>query len=101
MYGKLIDGEMEYASKNVSYNGKLICNPKEELLRKLGYLPIVLTERESKEGYISVSYWEEEGNQIIQKWRQEEVKEEITLDDRVTALEDAFSEFVDEVMNNG
>lgn len=101
MYGKLVDGKIEYASKNVNYNGKLICNAKKEILLKLGYLPLVETEQEIQEGYISIPYWEQEENQIVQKWKFEKASETITTEDRMNALEDAFSEFVGEVMNDG
>ena len=101
MYGKLVNGRIEYAPKNIVHNGKLICNPKDALLLKLGYFPVVLTEQEAQEGYISIPYWEEENNQIIQKWKFEKAEEQITTDDTVSILEDAFSEFVNEVMCDG
>lgn len=101
MYGKLINEKIEYAPKNLNYKGRLICNPKEDLLLGLGYLPVVLTEQERQEGHVSIPYWEQEESRIVQKWKFEKMEEGITIEDRVTTLEDAFSEFVSEVMANG
>ncbi len=79
MFGRLINGKFEYAPKNIVHNGKLICNPKPDFLLKLGYLPVKLTESSKKEGYVSIFYWEKEGNKIVQKWKFEKIEREMEV----------------------
>lgn len=100
MFGRLIDGKFEYAPKNVVCKGKFICNPNSNVLMNLEYLPVKYTKKPEKEGFIAVSYWEQEENEIVQKWSFEKLNIEPTVEERVSILEDAFVEFVNEVMSN-
>lgn len=100
MFGRLSDGRLEYAPKNVIYKGSFVCNPNSDVLMDLGYLPIKHTEKTEKEGFVAVSYWEQEENQIIQRWNFEKISLDLSVEERVSILEDAFVEFVNEVMGN-
>lgn len=70
MYGKIVENELIMAPSIVEVGNKLVFNPSEELLIELGFREVAFTNpNESVNGKYIESYWEEEDNQIVQKWR--------------------------------
>ena len=72
-YGKIIDGQLEYAYRPMEIKGEWHSNPSEELLLELGYKPIEYTEMPVKEGYYYTSSFEDEGDKIVQVWTEHEI----------------------------
>lgn len=68
MYGKIIDGKLEVARKVVKLNEQVIFNPSEEILKELGYKPVYIEPVNVESGYGVEPYWEEEKENIVQKW---------------------------------
>lgn len=88
MYGKITDGILRYAPRTISYEGKTIANPPEEILLKIGYLPVVRADRwETDNDHYIVSHWEEQENKIVEVLEEKEITEdERTLDEKVDDL---------------
>lgn len=70
-YGKLVNGAIKYASTFLRTEEALIINPTKEQYEQAGYKAIAETEMPIKDGYYYVPYYEDDGSQIIQKWREE------------------------------
>lgn len=69
MYGKLIDGEIEFAPTTVYLPDRTVCNPPAFLLIDLGYKEIILTEApEVPPGYYAQLSWVEGDDTITQTW---------------------------------
>lgn len=70
MYAKLISGTLRSAPKKVTYNGKTIFNPPEEILLDMGYLPVAYTDMPADvpEGRHYESSWSQGENEIVQVW---------------------------------
>lgn len=70
MYAKLISGTLRSAPKKVTYNGKVIFNPPEEILLDMGYLPVTYTDMptDASNGQHYESYWEYTDTEIVQVW---------------------------------
>lgn len=70
MYAKLINGTLRSATEKVDYNGKTIFNPPEDVLLKLGYLPVTYTDMPTDvpEGQHYESHWEQTDTEIVQVW---------------------------------
>lgn len=105
MYAILVNGTLKRAPKMVKYKGKTIVNPKDEVLKELGYYPVIYTDMpdNADEGKYYTSYWEQTEDAIVQKWRLEDipqVSEIPTEGERLEALEQAMLELA-EVMADG
>lgn len=96
MYGKLENGILQYAPKNVTCGDKRIINPLEETLLSLGYLPIADTEPPRAEtGTHTVGRWEQTETEIVKVWTVEEDEPaEPTAEERLAALESAMLEMI-------
>lgn len=70
MYAKLINKVLRRAPNKVTYNGRLYCNPTEDILKELGYQKVTYTECPSNvpEGYHYESSWTQGEDEIIQEW---------------------------------
>lgn len=71
MYAKLISGTLRSAPKKVTYNGKTIFNPTEEILLDMGYLPVTYTDMptDSPSGQHYESSWSQTDTEIMQVWK--------------------------------
>ena len=78
-FGKLNDGQLEYAYRPMEINGEWHSNPSEEVLIEQGYKPIEYTEMPVKEGYYYTSKFETRLNKIIQIWEEHKIPEEDNL----------------------
>lgn len=69
-YGKVINGTLRSSPKKVTHNGHLIYNPKEDVLKELGYLPVTKVDMptDAPEGQHYESSWEQGENEILQTW---------------------------------
>ena len=69
MYGKIIDGELQYAPNKLIINDTQVWNaPSEDYLAQ-GWKEVIFTEPpEAPIGYYYESGWEEDGNAIVQTW---------------------------------
>ena len=70
MYAKLISGTLRSAPKKVTYNGKTIFNPPEEILLDMGYLPVAYTDMppDTPDGQHYESSWSQTDTEIVQVW---------------------------------
>lgn len=105
MYAKLVNGTLKRAPKSVKHEGKTILNPSENVLKQLGYYPVIYTEMpmDAEEGTYYSSYWEQTEEAIVQKWKLEDIPkipETPTDRERLEALEQAMLELA-EVMADG
>lgn len=69
MYGKIIEGMLQYAPRKIKEGNSTTYNPTVETLEALGYKPIVYTDQPQTEiGYTAECSWIDEGEQITQIW---------------------------------
>lgn len=70
MYAKLVNGSLRASPKNVEHSGKIICNPKEDILLALGYLPVCYTNMPDNApiGQHYEQHWEQTETEIVQVW---------------------------------
>lgn len=93
MYAKLISGTLRSAPKKVTYNGKTIFNPPEEILLDMGYLPVTYTDipTDAPHGQHYESSWSQTDTEIVQVWtlvdNPAEPEPELSADERIEALE--------------
>lgn len=87
MYGKIEDGVLVYASKNIVLDGVTICNPTPEEMKRAGFKEIRETEMPSDapEGQMYVASYEDKGEYIEQTWSL--TVKPISLEERVAAME--------------
>ncbi len=92
MYGKLENGNLTVAPKDVVFGDKRIINPTDEILAALGYMEIVFTDMpETEAGYHAEPSWEIQEEKLVRVW--ETVADEPieptspTVEERVTMLE--------------
>lgn len=69
-YAKLVNGSLRASPKNVEHSGKIICNPKENILLDMGYLPVTYTDMptDAPDGQHYESHWEQTDTEIVQVW---------------------------------
>ena len=72
-YGKLENGTITYATKRIEHNGYITINPTDEQLKGAGYMEVVYTTPEEKEGYIAKSTWKKVRGKIKQTWEYEPI----------------------------
>ena len=70
MYAKLENGRIIYPPKHLKEAGRYIANYNhhEEALQADGWLEVVESEPENREGFSPVARYEESNNKIIQSW---------------------------------
>jgi len=69
MYAKLENEKLTYAPKHLIINDQKVWNASESAYIAQGWFPVIRTEvPETEEGYYAESHYEQEGNQIVQKW---------------------------------
>ena len=66
-YGKIVNGVLTVAPKQVRVNGRLIASPRAADYKKAGYLPINPTHN-PPEGYKWTDQWEVQGGKIVKKY---------------------------------
>lgn len=90
MYGKLIDGVLQYAPKKIKDGNRTTYNPTAETLEALGYKPIVLTDQpQTDTGYTAECLWIDDGEKITQIWNIEE--RDLYADEIAEALAEVLS----------
>lgn len=67
MYGQLKDNVLRYAPNPIVQDGKRIYNPSDELLRKQGYMPVIMAER-PLDGRHCVQSYEQTESEIRIVW---------------------------------
>ena len=68
-YGKLIDGNINWAKNPIVYKGFRIANPPASIYLELGYKPVRFTDPpEVEPGYYAVYSWREDAEEIVQVW---------------------------------
>jgi hypothetical protein len=66
-YGKVVNGVLTVAPKQIKVNGRLIASPRSADYKKAGYLPIDPTNA-PPEGYKWADQWEEKDGKIVKKY---------------------------------
>ena len=66
-YGKVVNGVLTVAPKQIKVNGRLIASPRAADYKKAGYLPIDATDA-PPEGYKWADQREEKGGKIVKKY---------------------------------
>ena len=77
-YGKIVCGTLKVPQIYPGYivlNGKKVYKPTEKQYKTSGYLPVVESEPEQREGYEAVASYKEEGGKIVQVWNYSEIVE--------------------------
>lgn len=87
-YAKLVDGALYLAPKKIKDGTKTTYNPPADMLIELGYKELIYTDApETDDTHYAVPSWEESDNAITQVWAIEELPDEVTGEDVMTALE--------------
>lgn len=70
MYAKLESGALRRAPNKVTHNNKIIFNPPEDVILKLGYFPVTYMDMpvDAPEGKHYESHWEQTETEIVQVW---------------------------------
>lgn len=89
-YAKLVNGSLRASPKNVEYNGRIICNPKEDVLLALGYLPVTYTDMPSDavNGQHYEPHWEQGDTEIVQVW---ELVEDVVMPEGELTADEALA----------
>ena len=88
-YANLINNYPRYAPKMLVHNDTKIFNPSDDLYIAHGYLPVITTDAPTTDDeHYAVPSWKEENGQIVQEWSVEEIPDEATESDYITALQD-------------
>ncbi len=96
MYGKLENGILTYAPKDVILGDRRFINPTGEILSELGFMEVIFTEKpEPEEGYHAEASWAIHENKLERVWTVVE-NEPIppTNEERISALEEALLEII-------
>lgn len=90
LYAKLISGTLRSAPKKVTYNGKTIFNPPEEVLLELEYLPVTYTDMPSDtvNGQHYEPHWEQTDTEIVQVW---ELVEDVAMQEGELTADEALA----------
>ena len=77
-YAILTSNYPQYAPRKIRVEDTVVYNPPEDMLRVLGYKPVVYAERPAIEtGYYAQAHWTDTGDAIEQSWTVEPVKQEL------------------------
>lgn len=89
-YAKLVNGSLRASPKNVEYNSRIICNPKEDILLALGYLPVTYTNMptDAIEGSHYEQHWEQTETEIVQVW---ELVEDVVMQEVELTADEALA----------
>lgn len=89
-YAKLVNGSLRASPKNVEYNGKIICNPKENILLDMGYFPVTYTNMPTDEieGSHYEPHWEQTETEIVQVW---ELVEDVVMQEGELTADEALA----------
>lgn len=88
-YAKLVNGSLRASPKNVEYNGRIICNPKEDVFLELGYIPVTYTDmpNNSVDGSHYEPHWEQTDTEIVQVW---ELVEDVVMQEGELTADEAL-----------
>lgn len=91
MYGKIEDGVLVYASKNIVLDGATVCNPTDEQMKQDGFKEIRETEMpgDAPAGKMYKPYYTDKGDYIEEFW--ELVSKPVSLEERMTTMENMMS----------
>lgn len=75
---KLENGYLKIPPKRVKYEGRLVFNPTEAILKALGYKPVRYTTMtvDPGIGYYWAPSWDETETEIVQVWKEEKIPEQ-------------------------
>ena len=78
MYAKLEDGHIKYPPQHLKEESRYIANYNnhEEALKEDGWLEVVESQPEQRDGYYPIAHYEERDGKIIQSWEYVEVTDE-------------------------
>lgn len=77
-YGKLIDGDLQFAPRKLNGDGVVVYNPPAEMYAAQGWKPVEFTDApEAPSGYYYESSWEEQDEEIVQTWHLVELPDEV------------------------
>ena len=81
MYAKLENGQIKFPPKHLKEAGRYIANYNhhDEALKEDGWLEVVESEPEQREGYYPICKYRQDGDKIIQEWDYVEDTEEEDL----------------------
>lgn len=70
MYAKLENGNIQYPPQHLKENGRYIANYNhhEEALKEDGWLEVVESEPEQREGFVPVAKYKKVKGKIVQSW---------------------------------
>lgn len=96
MYGKIEDGVLVYASKNIVLDGATVCNPTDEQMKQAGFRTVVLSEKptDEKMGQTYVETWEDDGTFVTQKWIIQEVDLDVLKELKTTEISTMCAETI-------
>lgn len=96
-YGKLINGTLSLAPNGIEskVDGTWYIPAPIEMLIEDGYKPIEYTPSpEPKENYTYWFEWKDNGENIYREWHEEYIQPRYSDEERISALEEAFEEFI-------
>lgn len=98
MYAKIVNEKPVYTSKPkwITYNGKSICNPPDDILQELGYYKVHETEMPTNapDGQHYESHLEYTDGKVVQVWELVDNPPEPESEPTMQDLEDAIKEAI-------
>ena len=84
-YGLIKNSVLELAPRIINH----VLDPSDDVYISCGYLPIITSEEPTVESHqYAIPLFHEENGQIVQTWSVEEIPDEATESDYITALQD-------------
>lgn len=98
MYGKIEDGMLVYASKNIVLNGTTICNPTPEEMKQAGFKLVSYIEKPNDEklGQTYIEKWVDNGDSIVQTWEIQEVELDELKELKIKEMNDIQQNLINE-----
>ncbi len=95
MYGKIIDSRLQIAPNPVVMDDKTIANPSSDILKQLGYLPVITKKQPAfTDGYYYKSIYIENEGKIYQDWEKHKLEEET---DEIAQIEKQVNENAEQI----
>lgn len=93
MYGKIIEGTIEFAPSVLEGNGVTVYNPPASMYKAQGWKPVELTEQpEPVEGYYYVVGWSEKSTKIVRTWTKTPIPSDIPDSEALSIIMGGASE---------
>lgn len=95
MYGKLIDNRLQIAPNPVVMDDKTIANPTDDILKQLGYLPVITKKQPAPaDGYYYKSIYAKTDGKIYQDWEKYKLEEE---NDEIAQIKNQVNENAEQI----